>query len=145
MCRALWQCARLPSRAAPVVRRSGRCWHDVCSPGRLGDHAPDASLPYIVKTHAQWLHKRPIVVNAIGAGAAGATGDLLAQLASRLADESAATTPPDLLRALRLACFGGMFVGVAGELWFRALVRRLPGATYESALRAILDQADRAP
>ena len=45
-----------------------------------------------------------------------------------------------VLRTLRFAGLVGVVVGIAGELWFRRLLRPFPGWTYDVALRTTFDQ-----
>ena len=66
------------------IPRNNRCWHDVASPGRLGDPNPDASIPSILRNYLRLLHDRPLATTSITATAAAATGDALAQLEAYL-------------------------------------------------------------
>ena len=63
-----------------ALRVGRRGWHDCASPGRLGDPAPDASLPSALRAYLGLLHRRPFTVSMASAGAAAAAGDTLAQL-----------------------------------------------------------------
>ena len=73
----------LRSRHSSILRNN-RCWHDVASPGRLGDPNPDASIPSILRYYLRLLHDRPLATTSITATAAAATGDALAQLEAYL-------------------------------------------------------------
>ena len=166
----LGRCARL---IAP--RRSGaRRWHDVASPGRLGDASPPAHLPAVLRTYLRALHRRPLAAATVAAASAAATGDILAQSAYVLgADGSVrptdapaqhrdryaamanmaatpsliegATPETGVLRTVRFAAVVGALVGAGGELWFRRLLRYFPGWTYDVALRTMVDQTLFAP
>ena len=45
-----------------------------------------------------------------------------------------------LMRTMRFAILSGVAVGCAGEMWFRRLLRKMPGFTYEAVLRGVFDQ-----
>lgn len=57
-----------------------RGWHDVASPGRLGDPAPAADLPAALRFYLRMLHESPLAVTTATAVSAAAIGDSLAQL-----------------------------------------------------------------
>ena len=58
-----------------------RRWHDVASPGRLGDASPPAHLPAALRAYLRALHCRPLAAATVGAAAAAAAGDAMAQSA----------------------------------------------------------------
>lgn len=152
-----------------------RRWHDVVNSGRLGSLEAEGGAPTLVRHYLALLHHQPLASAAVGATAAAALGDTLAQLTwcsgldarfGRLLDYcqrrvgsyavwAAALATPELEegaspelglgRALRYATVVGAVVGVGGELWFRRLLAAVPGVTYEVALRASFDLAAFAP
>lgn len=153
-----------------ATARGCRRWHDVACAGRLGDARASGSFyaPWL-----RLLHRRPLAAAAAGAAASAALGDGLAQAwsaagfdAQRSAESdghygsgaaamAAIHATPKLVegaspemgpwRTARYAATVGLLAGVAGELWFRALLARFPGDTYNVAMRALVDQAVFAP
>jgi len=94
------------------------------------------------------LRHRPILAAVMTGSAAAAVGDVLAQtIECGLGWEGATGTdwPSRLLRTGGIAAFGGLVVGLGGEVWFQALAKKFPGSTYESVVRLTLDQALFAP
>jgi len=162
--------ARVALRRSPT-RQFARRWHDVATPGRLGDPSASNELPLPIRSYLGLLHKRPMAGAATGAAIAAAIGDVLAQAVqasglasvvdgcvthhdpySAMADLSSrpqlidgASTELGVLRTARFAATVGALVGCAGELWFRHLLGPFPGWTYDVALRTIVDQAVFAP
>ena len=139
MLRAASVCGR--KRAPQLAQRRG--WHDVWTWGRLGLPGPelDPKLPPVLRGIMQAMHARPRLCAVVCATTAAAAGDICAQALSELkqSDERASIAS----RAARVATHAGLvgiLVGGAGDVWFRALVLRFPGHTYEAALRSILDQ-----
>ena len=84
---ALTPSARLLSSRTPTVRARrllppARRWHDVASPGRLGDPEPEAWVPPILRSYLRVLHDRPLTITSATCVATAALGDALAQLTS---------------------------------------------------------------
>ena len=132
--------------------------------------ASSSELPSPLRYHARILHEQPLAAAASTAFATAAIGDCLAQLvwasgvysaveafipsemgmptaalAAMATMSSAQPLPgvdPELgwQRTLRFAGIVGALVGVAGESWFRRLLRPFPGWTYDVALRTTFDQ-----
>ena len=69
----LRRCSRLGLRG----RR--RSWHDVATPGRLGDADPPSHTPLLLRVYARALHRRPLSSAVLTSAGAAAAGDLLAQ------------------------------------------------------------------
>jgi hypothetical protein len=159
----------VPSRTHLRVLR--RHWHDVATPGRLGDATASAQLPQALRVYLRFLHNRPLAGAAAGSALAAAAGDVLSQVVqvtgldmigdayvrhdnpySAMADLAsrprlAADASPEygVARTVRFAAVVGGLVGCAGELWYRRLLVSFPGWTYEVVLRTIVDQALFAP
>ena len=155
-----------------LAQRGRRGWHDVCNCGRLGDANATTRWPWLSASQ-RLLHQRPLACSMLAATASAAVGDLLAQAvdASGLdaprgaewdghygSDWSAMAslhTEPKLVdgaqaerglaRTARYAAVAAALVGVAGEVWFRRLMFRVPGVKYQVAVRTILDQILYAP
>ena len=70
---------RAPRRPLALRRHVAR-WHDVASPGRLGD--PDAAAPIVLRTYLKVLYQRPVATTTATAITTAAIGDGLAQLIS---------------------------------------------------------------
>ena len=138
---------RLSSRRrAPSFRVSCslRGWHDVCTPGRLGQVKPDAKLSVTPRVWLRTLHQRPLLCATGSATVAAAAGDLSAQACARvqgglMAGREEPPIFPDLSRTVMYSALGALLVGMAGEVWFRSLLLKFPGMQYEAAARTVLD------
>ena len=60
-------------------RLARRGWHDVASPGRLGDAAADEAAPAALRAYLRLLHHRPLATTTATATATAALGDMCAQ------------------------------------------------------------------
>lgn len=126
------------------VSRGLRGWHDVCTPGRLGQAEPDPALSWPLCVWLRALHQRPLLCATGSATAAAAAGDLLAQAFAHakiciLADDRAPVPLPDLGRTAMYSAVGALLVGMAGQVWYRSLLLKFPGVQYEVAVRTVLD------
>jgi hypothetical protein len=161
--------ARVMNRRVSGVRgllgpRRARHWHDVATPGRLGSAGPYMDGPRVLSVYTTALRARPGACAVIASVSAAAIGDAFAQLTSYTVARAGWTyrdsfakdaywmcrdsTVPDPyfgsdLSLARLATFTtivGSLVGIGGEFWYRQLLRKFPGWTYEVVLRTILDK-----
>ena len=71
--------ARAASRRLWPMGVRSRAWHDVASPGRLGDPAPAATLPAALRAYLQARHAKPVATATATVAATAALGDALAQ------------------------------------------------------------------
>lgn len=147
-----------------------RCWHDVASPGRLGSaSAAGAPRPvrfYLRLLHeqpfatvaaastfsaaagdlaAQLAWMLGVRVRGVGIGDEarfGHGGVSLSAIAALSVPSTLQGVNPEmgLMRTMRFAILSGVAVGCAGEMWFRRLLRKMPGFTYEAMLRGVFDQ-----
>ena len=137
------------TRIATLPSTGRRLLHDVCTPGRLGAGAISAdawsTLPWPLQRYLRALHERPMAMAVSGAGCAAFVGDCAARLVAAVAGDAKLPSGDDVPRgAVRTAGFVGVsaaLVGVGGEIWYRALLRKFPDWTYHVALRTILDQS----
>ena len=144
------------ARTRPTcVRRVGssifRTWHDVATQGRLGSPDTCSKGPRLLSAYTEQLHLRPRTCAVISSFIAAALGDASAQMATcvlvrtRWVDRDDAEKDPyfsadfSCQRAASFSFTVGSLVGVGGEFWYRHLLRKFPGWTYEVALRTILD------
>jgi len=135
-------------RIRTVPRVCCRGWHDVFTTGRLGASNPpsSSSLPRFLQRYQRLLHHQPKLCTFCSATCTAVVGDLIAQaLAAVGACEQIESVESPLARACTYGAVSGILVGGIGELWYRSLLKSFPGATYEAALRAILDLSLFAP
>ena len=116
-----------------------RSWHDVTTMGRFGLATTDGALPRPLRAYLHALHARPRTCAVAGAAAAGAAGDILAQLFEAAsstmngASDAEPTSPSArAARTLTHAALVGALVGGVGDLWFRSLLKKFPGHSYEA-------------
>ena len=152
------------------VHNRQRNWHDVASPGRLGD-LNASGVPPLLRSYLSALHSRPLTGAVVSSTLAAVSGDVLAQLAhvtqmdrigedwvehrdsfsamarmlSKPQVEDNASPELGALRTARFAAVVGLLAGGAGQVWFRYLLNLFPGWTYNSAIRTIVDQSIFAP
>jgi len=114
-----------------------RRFHDVCTAGRNGMPDPPTTLPQPLQLYLRAMHASPLVTGTISVGCAATAGDGMARVAAwAMGDTQVAQ---GISRTAYFAGWSALAVGVGGRLWYRALLRRFPGETYEVALRTCLD------
>ena len=114
-----------------------RRFHDVMTAGRNGMPDPPSTLPQPLQLYLRSMHTSPMVTGTVSAGCAATAGDGIARIVAwAMGDTQVAQ---GISRTAYFAGWSALAVGVGGRLWYRALLRKFPGETYEVALRTCLD------
>lgn len=129
-----------------------RLWHDVANQGRLGSLEPCPNGPRILSAYTVALHRWPRTCSVISCFVAASLGDVAAQLTTNAlvrigwkgqdiaARDEYFSADFSAQRTLTFSLVVSSLVGFCGDVWYRQLLVKFPGWTYEVALRTILDQ-----